>query len=107
MSDREEKELFADPLFVGLTRPTMVLGVTYQAGLFNLMVTVIVFIYTKNPLHLGIAIPIHAVCYAICLNDPRAFELIALWAQTKAACANRFFWKASSYSPSTLEKRKF
>lgn len=105
MADHEE-ELFADPLFVGLTRPTMVLGVTYQAGLVNLMITVIVFLYTKNPLHLAIAVPIHAVCYGICAHDPRAFELLFLWARTKGACTNRFYWKASTYSPSKLKPRK-
>lgn len=105
MADQDER-IIADPLFVGLTRPTLVFGVTYEAVLLNAMFTAIFFIYTKNPLHLLVAAPIHAVCYAICLNDPRAFELIFLWGKTKGQCVNRYFWKAASYAPSMFQKRK-
>ncbi|KLN53327.1 VirB3 family type IV secretion system protein [Variovorax paradoxus] len=38
----------ADPLFVGMTRPSMVWGVTYSAMMFNIVVTTESFIVTKS-----------------------------------------------------------
>lgn len=108
--DQQEDDLLADPLFVGLTRPTMVGGVTYQAAIINMVASTSALVLTKNPLHLAIAIPIHAVFYAICARDPRAFELLQLWLQTKGwNLITRWFrsyWKASSYSPLPFKIRK-
>lgn len=91
--------LTTDPLFVGPTRPTLVWGVTYEALIANGLITAIVFIAANNPLYLGVAIPIHGVCYLICATDPRAFEMLMLWSRTKGRNINRRVWRASSYSP--------
>ncbi len=91
--------LTTDILFVGPTRPTMVAGVTFPAFLFNTMLSSIVFLAAGNILYLAVCIPIHAVAYLICLNEPRAFELLNLWAITKGRNLNRRLWGASSYSP--------
>ena len=108
--DQQEDDLTADPLFVGLTRPTMIGGVTYQAAILHMVVSTSALVLTKNPLHLAICLPIHAVFYAICARDPRAFELLQLWLQTKGwnliARGFRSYWKASSYSPLPFKIRK-
>lgn len=108
MSDKED-DLLADPLFVGLTRPTMIGGVTFQGIMLNMMITTGVFMVTKNPLHLGVALPIHAVFYGICAHDPRAFELLGLWFRTKfdnqLSRWFRPYWKASSYTPLPFKER--
>ena len=110
MSDQQEEILLADPLFVGLTRPTMIAGVTYQAVIMNLTISASALVLTKNPLYLGIALPIHAVFYAICAHDPRAFELLTLWLRTNGANmlshTVRTYWKASTYSPLPFTSRK-
>lgn len=108
--DVQEEDLAADPLFVGLTRPTMKGGVTYQAAIVNLMISTSALVLTKNPAYLLIAVPIHGVFYGICARDPRAFELLQLWLQTKGwnliSRLFRSYWKASSYSPLPFTKRK-
>ena len=93
--------LTADPLFVGATRPPMRWGVTYTALLANLVVTMEVFLLTRNLLTLGIALPIHAVSAALCLRDARIFDLLFLWLRTHAPTlmANGRAWGAASYSP--------
>ncbi|MBZ2207151.1 type IV secretion system protein VirB3 [Massilia soli] len=91
--------LTTDTLFVGVTRPTMVAGVTLPAFLLNTMLSSIVFLAANNILYLSVCIPIHAVAYLVCLNEPRAFELLFLWAATKGRNLNRRLWRSSSYSP--------
>lgn len=90
-----------DTLFVGPTRPTTIAGVTWPAVLINLIITMECFIWTHDLRWLAICLPIHAVCYLICLRDPRAFELLMLYGQTKAQAllANGRYWRASTYSP--------
>ncbi len=97
--------LISDPLFVGATRPSMRWGVTYPALLCNLVLTMEVFLLTKNLLTLLLCAPIHGVCMLLCAHDPRCFELLMLWGRTRlpALLANHRYWRASSYSPLTLD----
>jgi len=97
--------LVADPLFVGVTRPPMRWGVTYSALLLNGIASVEAFLVTKNLLWLGICVPVHLVCYLVCLHDPRFFDLLLLWARTRGPgwLANGRFWRANSYSPLRLD----
>jgi len=97
--------LAADPLFVGATRPPMRWGVTYAALLVNGVVTMEIFLLTKNLLALLLAAPIHGVCALLCARDARFFDLALLWGRTRipALLANARFWRSSSYSPLTLD----
>ena len=96
-----------DPLAVGLTRPAMKLGVPYPALMINLIVSVEALVWTRNVLWMLICVPIHGICYLVCLKDPRTFELFVQWLRTKANClvASRGYWSASSYSPLALRRR--
>jgi type IV secretion system protein VirB3 len=97
--------LTADPLFVGATRPPMRWGVTYSALLANGVVTMEIFLLTKNLLTLLLAAPIHGVCALLCARDARFFDLALLWGRTRipALLANARFWKSSTYSPLSLD----
>ena len=90
-----------DPLFVGATRPPMRWGVTYAALLLNFVVTLELFLLTKNLLTLGMALPLHALSALLCTRDPRIFELLLLWVRTQlpARLATGAYWGAASYSP--------
>lgn len=91
-----------DTLFVGPTRPTTFWGVTWQAFVLNVIVTMEAFVWTRNLLWLLLFIPLHGICYLICLRDPRQFELIMQWGPTKgfAYLANYFYWnRTASFSP--------
>jgi len=104
--DREDG-IDVDPLAVGLTRPSTVLGVPYEAGLINVLVSVEALSLTENLLWLLMCVPVHGICYLITLNDPRSFELLLLYARTKLGTliASRWYWSASSYSPLTFRER--
>ena len=101
--------LISDPLFAGLTRPPMLWGVTYSAFILNTIITMQAFVWTHNLLYLFMFVPVHLVCFAICKNDPRTFDIFFLWARTKGASiiGNGYFWGSSSYSPLdiTVSKR--
>jgi len=96
--------LTADVLFVGATRPSMRWGVTYSALLFNMVFTMEAFLLTKNLPTLLLCAPIHGVCVLLCARDARYFDLILIWARTRlpALFCNMRLWKASSYSPLTI-----
>ena len=104
MSERNAG-LTADVLFVAVTRPPMRWGVTFSAILFNLVFTMEVFLLSKNLLTLLLAIPIHGVCALLCARDARFFDLILLWGRTRMPSyfTNFWVWRASSYSPLTLD----
>jgi type IV secretion system protein VirB3 len=80
-------------------------GVTYSALLFNMVFTMEAFLLTKNLLTLLLSAPIHGVCMLLCVRDARFFDLMLLWARLRlpALFANLRFWKASSYSPLSLD----
>lgn len=90
-----------DPLFVGVTRPAMALGVTYSALLINGVMTVESFLLTKNLLWLLIWFPVHGIFLLVCKNEPRFFDLLMLWGRTRGPglLSNVRYWKANSYSP--------
>jgi type IV secretion system protein VirB3 len=104
MSERN-MGLVADPLFVAVTRPPLRWGVAYEALLFNLVITMEVFVMTKNLLTLLIAIPLHGLSALLCARDPRFFTLLMLWGRTRvpAYLGTAMFWRASSHSPLTID----
>ena len=104
MSERNAG-LTTDPLFVGITRPPMRWGVAYEALLINLVITMEVFVLTKNLLTLLIAIPIHGACALLCVRDPRFFHLMMLWICTRLPgyLGTVRLWRAASYSPLVLD----
>lgn len=106
--DRSDRNLglAADPLFVGLTRPTMIWGVTYSAMLLNLMLTMETFIVTKNLIWLLAFLPLHGSFYLVCMYEPRFFDLLQLWCRLRLPAllaGNLRFWRANSYSPLPLD----
>jgi type IV secretion system protein VirB3 len=103
----DEDGIDVDPLAVGLTRPSTVLGVPYGAAILNLLISVEALSLTENLFWLLMCIPVHGICYLITLKDPRTFELLAMWARTTLGTliASRWYWSASSYSPLTFRAR--
>lgn len=100
--------IIVDTLFVGPTRPTMFLGVTWQAFVVNIIVTMEAFVWTRNLLWLLLFIPFHGICYLMCLRDPRIFELLMKWGPSKgfAYASTFFFWRSATYSPLELDTPK-
>ncbi len=93
--------LQSDPLFQGLTRPTMIFGVSYMYFVINAMVSMIVFINTQNFVVLIILAPIvHTIGWIICLKEPRAIELFIIKFSKGFKCVNRgYHGYTNSYDP--------
>ena len=86
-----------DPVFLGLTRPAMFLGVTHSFFVINLIVCLIGFLAAHSWLALLLAIPIHGLGYLACLHEPRIFDLAYTRASRCGRCVNRRFWGTSTY----------
>lgn len=89
----------ADALFVGLTRPALALGVPYSALLVNVLVTLELFLTTRNLLCVLICLPLHGLAWLACLAEPRFFELVAVWGSVRSrrGFASGRDWRAHSY----------
>jgi type IV secretion system protein VirB3 len=106
MQHDRNQGLHADPLFVGMTRPPMLFGVTYAAMIVNLVATAEAFIVTKDLAWLLAFVPIHGLLWLVCLYEPRFFDLLQLWGRTRGMAwlgGNVRHWRASSYSPLALD----
>ncbi len=91
--------VIADPLFLGITRPALALGVPYAALLVNALVTIELFLTTRNLLCVLICVPIHGLAWLACLAEPRFFELLAVWGQVRARGRGGVrAWRARSYA---------
>lgn len=102
--DTGAHDVVTDELFVGLTRPATVWGVPYSAFVIEFMATTLVFLAVGKPLYLLLAVPIHAVLYAISAHDPRAFDALFVGLKTLGRSRNTRFWGAASFAPITHRK---
>lgn len=92
MSDDSGSRLQADALFQGLARPAMVGKVSYMYFVVNAALSMLTFIWTNNFLVLLVVAPIiHLIGVLICMNEPRAVELLILRMNKGMRCVNRTF----------------
>lgn len=83
-------QLETDPLFLGLTRPSMLLGVTYKYAALNALGSLLAFVVTANFIYLLILMPLlHLIAYLICLKEPLMIELLMTRTQKCNRCPNR------------------
>jgi len=87
-------QLEADPVFLGLVRPTTIFGVHFMFVMINLLACVVAFIQTKNFVILFVLLPIlHGLAYLICLKDIRMIELVSMRYGKFSRCKNRTYHK--------------
>ena len=91
-------QLDSDPLFVGLTRPSMIFGVSIQYAMLNMMVSVVAFIQTSGVGIVFIAAVVHLIGYLLCFKEPRFMELYLKKGSKCNLCSNKSFYGANSYS---------
>lgn len=88
-----------DTLFVGLTRPQMIAGVTYSFFVINGIATTELFLIFKSLWVVGMAMVIHMLGYLACLREPRIFDI---WLVKSSQCQrvpNHRLWHCNSYRP--------
>ncbi len=93
--------LHSDPLFQGLTRPPMILGVSYMFFVLNALISMICFINLQSFYILFFLAPtVHMLGFLICLKEPRAIELIIIKMSKAYRCVNRgYHGYTNSYDP--------
>ena len=90
-------DLEVDSLFVGLTRPPMLFGVTYMVVVVNALIGMIGYIATTEFKYLVLIFPLHAVGYYVCSKEPLFLELFKVRAEKCSRCRNRMHHGANSY----------
>jgi type IV secretion system protein VirB3 len=88
-----------DILFVGLTRPQMLLGVPYGYAVANAVVTTELFLLFHSFSVMLVALALHAFGWLLCLRDPRVFDLWLVKVQRCPRVANYRLWRCNSYRP--------
>ena len=97
MAERETP-LDISPIFVGLTRPPMMWGVTLEYMGISVMIAVCGFILFATPFFLLLLIPLHVVGVIACSIDQHIFRLLF----TTLHCLNvpnKRIWGCQSYEP--------
>ncbi len=94
-----EKPLNTYPLFVGLTRPPMYLGVTQTFFLFNALPCFIFFILSMKIIIAGLCFALlHLVGMVLCWDEPNFFNILV--GKFSLSNHNQSFWGCNSYDPS-------
>ena len=92
-----EGKISSDSLFLGLTRPPMLMGVTYNFAAINGLVSLLIFIITSKFIYLLVMMPaIHAMCYLLCLKEPRALDLFITKYSKFNICRNRGYYSGTN-----------
>ncbi len=80
----------ADPLFLGLTRPPLIAGVSYNFAALNGIFSLLAFVVTSNFFYLLVLLPgLHFIAWLICLKEPRTLELFIARMSKCNVCPNR------------------
>ncbi|HSQ97943.1 MAG TPA: VirB3 family type IV secretion system protein [Rickettsiales bacterium] len=86
-----------DSLFLGLTRPSMILGVTYVFASLNILASLMLFVLTSNFFYLLVVLPtLHGIAYLICLKEPRALEMLIMRTSNFSRCRNKSFYEGTN-----------
>jgi type IV secretory pathway VirB3-like protein len=94
----ENNQVLEYPLFVALTRPPMMLGVTQTFFVLNSIPCFCFLILTKNiVLSVGVFLILHVVGVIGCAKDDHFFEV--LLGKLELACPNKTIWGCHSYDP--------
>jgi type IV secretion system protein VirB3 len=86
-----------DPLFIGLTRPTLIFGVSTNFAMLNMIICGIYFIQTNTLSIIFVAILVHMVGYILCFKEPRFMELYIMKFSNFNKCSNKTYYGANSY----------
>ncbi len=88
-----------DPLFLGLTRPPMFLGVGVRFVILNGFGSLMLFINTQNIWALALMCVIHLIAYIISFNEPLFLEIFFVKMTNFNKCKNKIYHGTNSYDP--------
>ena len=93
-----------DPLFVGMTRPPLVLGVPMEFFginfiLFGIGMIAFASLAGKALFFLSVCIPLHIAAYILTEREPHWMSIYITKLTRCGPIQNRAFWKSNSYKP--------
>ncbi len=80
-----------DPLFLGLTRPAMILGVSFMFFVLNSLTAVMFFVMTSNFKIVPVAVFIHLCGMMLAKKEPLAIEMLLVKMQKFNKCPNKIY----------------
>ena len=90
--------LHISPVFTGLTRPPMMMGITVDYLFISFLCSYGLFMLTGNPTFLIIYIPMHFFGWIVCRIDPNIFRVIIKTIECPSV-RNKKIWGCQSYEP--------
>ena len=99
-----EEDVDIDPLFIGMTRPPMVIGVPMEFFgisfiIFGIGMILFTALSSKILFFICITLPMHALGYIATEKDP---HWMSVWMTKMNKCPparNRNYWRSNSYKP--------
>ncbi|MBU0801520.1 MAG: VirB3 family type IV secretion system protein [Alphaproteobacteria bacterium] len=99
-----EEDVDIDPVFIGMTRPPMVIGVPMEFFgisfiVFGIGMILFTALSSKILFFICITLPLHACGYIATEKDP---HWMSVWLTKLNKCAptrNRGYWRSNSYRP--------
>jgi len=92
-------QLKRDTVFIALTRPQMLAGVTYSLFIANLVIAAEFFLIFKSLWSVLLAGILHMVGVLLCLREPRFLDLWIARVRYCPRVKNCAMWGCNSYRP--------
>lgn len=90
-------ELKTDPLFVGLTRPAMFFGVSYNYFMLNVFASSTYYVNTSSFKVLVFAVAVHLAGVLLCSKEPLSIDMLMMKLKYFNRCRNKTIHGANSY----------
>ena len=94
-----EERITRDSLVVGMTRPILLLGVTYSYFVLEAVGATVLFLMGNNLFYLLTIAPLHIAGALLCKWEPRFFDILFRAAQHARPVRNRRRYRCNVYVP--------
>ncbi|MBU0455994.1 MAG: VirB3 family type IV secretion system protein [Pseudomonadota bacterium] len=91
-----EELLRINPVFSGLTRPPMMMGITMDYLSLCILFVISLFILLNSLTYLLIYLPLHAIGWLACKVDPNIFRILLKRIEFTNV-PNKKWWRCQSY----------
>ena len=91
--------LETDTLYLAATRPAMFMGVPLAVGAMLMMLCGLIVVIMKNPLYLGVMLPLWFGARELVARDYNAVGVVLLYLRTAGRSVDNLMWGGASISP--------
>ena len=88
-----------DTLYLAATRPAMFMGVPLAVGALLMMLCGLIVVIMKNPLYLGVMVPLWFGARELVARDYNAVGVVLLYLRTAGRSVDNHLWGGASISP--------